>query len=203
MKPLTLGALVVLAVSSLSTASAQTEKFTVGNAAGMKASQEFTFDSVADFENFTGQTHKVTGSITINPKAGTASGRILVDIASIDTGMAARDEHLRSEQWFNTARFPNAVFETTSVKRKSGDTFEVAGRLMLHGVTRTIKTEATARYMKASEATRKAMFKGDVLNVKTSFKFRLADYGVTIPSIAKGKVGETITVRLNLFGYSG
>lgn len=194
---------VALAALTISSAFAQNMKFTVGNAGGMKVSQVFSFDSDADFENFTGQTHKVSGSINFDPKSGKGGGRIVVDIASIDTGIALRNEHLRSDMWFNAGKHPQAVFEATSVKRKTGDKYEVVGKLTLHGVTKTIKTEATAKYIKESEATRKAMFKGDVVNVKTAFQIKLADFGVMIPGMAKGKVAETINVKLNVFGYTG
>lgn len=192
-----LGAL--LATSAL----AQNQTFKIGNAGGMKVSQVFSFDSDAQFENFTGQTHKVTGSINFDPSTNKGSGKITVDLASIDTGIPLRNEHLQSDMWFNTAKFPNAVFETTEVKHKSGEKYDVTGKLTLHGVTKTIKTECTVKYIKESDATRKAMFMGNVLNIKTTFKIKLADFGVMIPDMAKGKVAETITVKLNVFGYTG
>ena len=194
---LALGALIVTG------AYAQSQKFMVGNAGGMKVSQIFTVDSDADFENFTGQTHKVSGMINFDPKSQTGGGKIIVDLASIDTGIALRNEHLRSDMWFNTEKFPEAVFEASSVKHKSGDKYEVAGKLTIHGVTRTVKTECTLRYIKQSDATKKAMFMGDVVNLKTSFKVKLADFGAMIPDMAKGKVAETINVKLNVFGYTG
>lgn len=194
---------VALAALTISSALAQNMKFTVGNAGGMKVSQTFTVDSDADFENFTGQTHKVSGMINFDPKSQTGGGKITVDLVSIDTGIALRNEHLRSDMWFNTEKYPEAVFETTSVKHKSSDKYEVAGRLTIHGVTKTIKTECTVRYIKQNEATKRAMFMGDVVNLKTSFKVKLADFGVMIPDMAKGKVAETITVKLNVFGYTG
>ena len=196
-------ATLALAALFVTGALAQSQKFMVGNAGGMKVSQIFTVDSDADFENFTGQTHKVTGALTFDPAKGTGGGKIVVDLNSIDTGLAMRNEHLRGDMWFNTAKYPQAVFEAKSVRRKSGDKYEVTGNLTLHGVTKTIKAECTARYIKESEATKKAMFMGDVLNVKTAFQVKLADFGVMIPDMAKGKVAETITVRLNVFGYTG
>lgn len=192
-----------LAAVTITGAFAQTQKFTFGNAGGMKVAQTFTFDSEADFENFTGQTHKITGNLSFDPVKHTGSGKIIVDLASVDTGIALRNEHLRSEMWFNTAKFPQAVFQTTSVKHKTGDTYTISGKLSMHGVTKTVSTTATVRYLKASAATKKAMFSGNVVNVKAAFKVRLADYGVTIPSMAKGKVAETITVRINAFGMTG
>lgn len=182
---------------------AQNMKFSVGNAGGAKVSQIFSFDSVAEIENFSGQTKKVSGSFNFDPIKGTGSGRIVVDIASVDTGIALRNEHLRSNMWFDAKKFPQAVFEATKVKRLTGDKYQVTGKLTVKGVTKTITTEATAKYTKESRTTRKAKFKGNVVNLKTSFNVKLSDYGVMIPGPAKGKVAETITVKLNIFGQTG
>lgn len=187
----------------LATAHAQSQTFKIGDAGAMRVAQTFSFDSDAQFENFTGQTHRVTGAINFNPTTRTGSGRIVVDLASLDTGIALRNEHLRNDSWLHTAKYPTAIFETTEVKHKTGETYEVTGKLTLHGVTKVIKTESTVKYIKESDATRRAMFKGNVVNVKTTFKIKLADYGIRIPGPAQGKVAETITAKLNVFGYTG
>ena len=199
-KTLTLASALLIGASF---ANAQVKEFKVGNAGGMKVSQVFTVDSDAQFENFTGQTHNVEGSIKFDPAKKGGSGRIDVDLTSLDTGIALRNEHLRSEMWFNTEKYPEATFEATGVHHKRGDLYEVTGKLTLHGVTKTIKANCVVRYIKESEATRKAMFKGDVLQVKTDFAIRLADFGVMIPDMAKGKVAETIQAHLNVFAQSG
>jgi len=186
-----------------SLAGAQERTFKIGNAGGMKVSQVFTIDSDADFENFTGQTHDVSGTISFDPSAKKGGGKIVVNLAALDTGIAMRNEHFRGDMWLNTAKFPAAAFEATGVRHLSGDKYEVTGKLTVHGVTRTIKTQATVRYLKESEATRKAMFMGDVVQLKTQFPIKLADFGVMIPDMAKGKVAETVQARLTVFAYSG
>lgn len=197
--------LATLAISALALtgAYAQNLKFTVGNAGGMKVAQVFAIESDADFENFTGQTHKVSGQISFDPKAKTGGGKLTVDLSSIDTGIPMRNEHMRSDMWMNTEKFPTATFETTEVRHISGDKYRVIGKLTLHGVTKTIATDATVKYIKENEATKKAMFMGDVVQVKCDFNIRLGDYGVMIPDMAKGKVSETLRARLVVFGYTG
>ncbi len=194
---------VAVAALGLTLAGAADQKFKVGDAGGMKVAQTFSFTSEAQFENFTGQTHKVTGAINFDPVKRTGSGKIEVDLGSVDTGIAMRNEHLQSDMWFNTAKFPKATFETTTVKHVKGDEYQVTGKLTLHGVTRTITTTATVRYLPESDATRKAMFMGNVVDLKCRFQVKLADYGIMIPDMAKGKVAETIAVNLNVFGYTG
>lgn len=202
MKIKTLSTLALSALA-LTSAYAQAQKFTVGSAGGMKVAQVFAIESDADFENFTGQTHKVSGMINFDPKAKAGGGKLTVDLSSIDTGIAMRNEHMRGDMWLNTDKYPTATFETTQVRYLSGDKYRVTGKLTLHGVTKTIMTDATVRYIKESETTKKAMFMGDVVQVKADFKVRLTDFGVMIPDMAKGKVADTLRARLVVFGYTG
>ncbi|HCE00765.1 MAG TPA: YceI family protein [Armatimonadetes bacterium] len=192
----------VLLLGAASAASlAQT--FRVGKEAGLPVSQTVTVESDADFENFTGITHGVSGVIRIDAAKKTGSGRLEIDLASIDTGVPLRNEHMRSPQWLDTAKYPTAVFEATSVRHKSGDTFTVTGKLTFHGVTRTISTDVEARLIRESAQSRAARFKGDVVRVKGQFRLRLSDYGVKIPDMAKGKVAEVVTIRFDVFGQTG
>lgn len=184
-------------------ASAGPIDFKIGNAGGMKVSQVFAIDNDAAFENFTGQTHNVQGSIAFDPQSHKGGGKITVDLSSIDTGIAMRNEHMRGEMWLNTAKFPTATFETTQVRYLGADRYRVSGKLTLHGVTRPVSTEATVKYIKQSEATKKAMFTGDVLQLKTDFSVKLSDFGVMIPDMVQGKVSDTLHARLVVFGYSG
>lgn len=179
---------------------AQSTTFKIG---GSPAMQSFTVDSTADFEDFTGTTNGITGSITFDPTKKTGSGKLTINVAGIKTGIDLRDEHMRAEGWLNTAKFPNAVFETTRVQHVNGNNYRVTGNLTLKGVTKVITTNATVRHIKESEQTRAVRFKGDVVNVKTEFKIKLSDYGVQIPAQAKGKVGESVTIKLSVFGTTG
>lgn len=165
--------------------------------------QSFTVDSTADFEDFTGTTNVITGTVVFDPSKRTGSGKLTINVASIKTGIDLRDEHMRSEGWLSTDKFPNATFETTRVQFVSGTNYRVTGNLTLKGVTKVITTNATVRFIKESEQTRAARFKGDLVNVKTEFKIRLSDYNVQIPAQAKGKVGEVVTIKLSVFGTTG
>lgn len=185
---------------ALTLAYAQVKTYTVSPSSAGKATQAFTFTSNTDVENIVGQTAKIDGTIRFDAAKRTGGGRLAIDLASVDTGIALRNEHMRAPNWIDTGKFPKAVFEATTVKHKSGDDYTVTGKLTFHGVTKPLTTVVTLKYLKASEATRAAGFRGDAVNLKTSFKLRLADYGVTIQPQAKGKVAEVITVALNVFG---
>ncbi len=126
-----------------------------------------------------------------------------MDAASIDTGIPVRNDHMRSSDWLNTAKNPTIVFETTNVRFLRGNTYSVAGRFTLNGVTRNVTTNAEVRYQKESDATRNARFRGDVLQVRTSFRIKLSDYGIKIAGPATGKVANDVTITLTVYGQSG
>ncbi len=60
-----------------------------------------------------------------------------INVASVDTGTPQRDGHLKSPDFFETAKFPTATFKSTSV-RETGDGYDVTGELSLHGVTKPV-----------------------------------------------------------------
>ena len=180
---------------------AQTQTFKVG--AGTPAQQLAQFESVTDFESITGTTAKVTGQITFDPKTSKGGGKIAIDVASFDTGIALRNEHLRGDAWLNAAKFPTIVFEATKTTRKSGDDYTVTGKLTIHGVTKEVTVPVKLSYRKGDATTQGKGFKGDIVRLQTSFKVKLADYGISIPGPAKDKVSPSITIRVTAFGQSG
>ena len=64
-----------------------------------------------------------------------------VNVASIDTEEADRDEHLRSADFFNVAEFPEMTFESTRVEAIDSESSRVYGKLTMHGVTGEIKLD--------------------------------------------------------------
>lgn len=64
-----------------------------------------------------------------------------IDASSIDTGMEARDAHLRSADFFDTESYPQLTFRSTSIAA-SRDGYRIDGDLTMHGVTRPVSLEA-------------------------------------------------------------
>jgi polyisoprenoid-binding protein YceI len=66
-----------------------------------------------------------------------SSVTVTIDAASIDTGIAKRDEHLR-EELFNVAKYPEITFKSRRVKQTGANTGEISGDLTMRGVTHAI-----------------------------------------------------------------
>ncbi len=65
-----------------------------------------------------------------------------IPAATIDTGVPARDEHLRSPDFFEASRFPNLTFRSTGVESLGAARYRVRGDLTIRDVTRPVILEA-------------------------------------------------------------
>jgi polyisoprenoid-binding protein YceI len=80
----------------------------------------------------------VSGVIHFDPTNVAKSGvDATIDVTTVDTGVAARDTHLKSPDFFDAAKFPTMTFKSTKVA-KAGDGYAVTGDLTLHGVTKSV-----------------------------------------------------------------
>jgi polyisoprenoid-binding protein YceI len=71
-----------------------------------------------------------------NPAQGSVS--VEIDVNSIDTGVADRDNHLRSPDFFDVANYPVMTFRSTSGSVRSGSSGTITGDLTIRGITRPV-----------------------------------------------------------------
>lgn len=62
-----------------------------------------------------------------------------VNIASIDTDDEQRDEHLRTKDFFDVEKYPNATFESSLIESIGEKKYKVAGELTIHGITKLVE----------------------------------------------------------------
>ncbi|WP_405998286.1 YceI family protein [Streptomyces sp. NBC_00829] len=89
--------------------------------------------------NVRGSFGEFSGSLRLNgtdPQRSTAE--IDVKIASIDTGIADRDAHLRSGDFFEAEQFPLMTFRSTGAEQLGGDAYRISGDLTIKDVTRPL-----------------------------------------------------------------
>lgn len=85
-----------------------------------------------------GQFKVFSGTIIAAEDALASSVEAHIDLASVDTGDAKRDEHLRSPEFFDVERNGEITFRSTSV-RPDGSDYVLAGELSLRGVSRNVE----------------------------------------------------------------
>jgi polyisoprenoid-binding protein YceI len=91
-----------------------------------------------------GRFAKFEGKISFDPDNPSASYvEVSIDPASIDTGDAQRDGHLRSADFFDVEKFPNASYRSTRIEALGEDRYRVTGHLTVHGVTRPVVLQVT------------------------------------------------------------
>jgi polyisoprenoid-binding protein YceI len=87
------------------------------------------------FKEFEGTAHVDTA----NPSASTIA--LTIKAASIDTGVADRDGHLRTGDFFDAETYPEITFSSTKVEREDDTTWLVTGDLTIKGVTQPVTVE--------------------------------------------------------------
>lgn len=94
--------------------------------------------------------NKIAGAFTDTDITVTASKEDFSDAvfsfsaktASIDTRVEARNNHLKTADFFDVEKYPTITFKSTKVKKAGKDKLKVTGDLTMHGVTKTVTLDA-------------------------------------------------------------
>jgi polyisoprenoid-binding protein YceI len=90
-----------------------------------------------------GRFNDVAGEIVLDKDAVT-SAKATIQVKSIDTHIAMRDDDLRSAKYFDAENYPTIMFESTNIE-KDGDKTMVVGQFTMHGVTKEIRFPFVAK----------------------------------------------------------
>ena len=118
-----------------------------------------------------------------------------VQVASIDTGDPDRDAHLRSPDFFDVERYPEARFESTRIQHVEGGTYRIAGDLTIKEVTREVEFDATV------EGSGEDPWGNERVGVSVRGSVDRTDFGLTWQQkLAAGGVlvGEEVKILIDL-----
>jgi polyisoprenoid-binding protein YceI len=156
------------------------------------------FISKATVEGFEGKTNKLEGHLAVDPESvgDSVSVHFEVDLASLDTGIAKRNKHMR-ENHLETAKYPKAIYDGITVRAPSGaklvpgkpTLLDVEGTFTLHGVSRRMRITVEATYEPKQGGAR--------IVFHTAFPVALADYAISRPEFLFLKLAEVQDVRVN------
>jgi len=122
----------VLALMAAVTAQAATYKIDTDHSTVAFKIRHLVGRVAGRFDKFDGTFNYEAG----NAKAWSATANI--DPASIDTGNAKRDGHLKSPDFFDTAKYPSMKFVSTGASSVQGAKATLTGNLTMHGVTKPV-----------------------------------------------------------------
>jgi polyisoprenoid-binding protein YceI len=98
----------------------------------------FEADHLGGLSVWRGKFVKSSGTIVLDREKGSGTVDVTVDASSIDFGMPKLNEHAKSAEMFDVAKFPTATFKGTLAKFQDGAPTEVDGQFTLHGVTKPL-----------------------------------------------------------------
>jgi polyisoprenoid-binding protein YceI len=171
-----------------------------------QAGQKYTFDqnqSTIGFEVHhllgmaRGQFHQFSGTIDLDrdqPERSSVSARI--QVASIDTGIHQRDEHLRSGAFFDAGKFPVITFQSASVNKTGERAGDVNGEFTMHGVKRPIVLHVQLLDGGPNDETRWKV---------TTARLRRKDFGLLFGGTAEAisGIGQDVAVNIEIVARPG
>jgi len=128
-----------------------------------------------------GRFNKTSGKIVLDRTAKTGSVDILIDAASVSTGLPKLEEHLRDESFLDAEKNPNITFKSKSLQFKGDTLVSVPGELTIRGITKpatlTVNTFHCAPH---------PMSKKEVCGADAVVTIKRSDYGITfaLPGLA-------------------
>jgi polyisoprenoid-binding protein YceI len=186
---LTLAALLTLSGTALGSEAVKPGTYTV-DASHTKVGFEVAHLVISSVE---GRFGKVEGKVELSDKFDKSKFTMKAETASVDTGVAKRDEHLRSPDFFDAAKYPEMKFESTEVKGKP-ESFKLTGDLTIKGVTKKVTFDS--KYL----GTVNDGFGNDRSAFTAKAKINRKDFGLAWGNMMeKGPiVGDEVTIDLKV-----
>jgi polyisoprenoid-binding protein YceI len=118
-----------------------------------------------------------------------------IDVASIDTDIEKRDNHLKSAEFFNADQFPKIMFKSTSFTKVEGNKYKLVGDLTIRDVTKPVELDVVYNGMVKN-------FMGkDKAGFKLMGEINRFDYGLTWNKLMEtggAVVGKTVYIEGNI-----
>ncbi len=135
------------------------------------------------------------GEIVTAPDPLDSSVSVSIDLASIDTGNADRDAHLRSADFFSVEEYSTMTYRSTGV-RSDGENLVVEGELTLHGVTKPVELALEVNGFQPVTP-----FGDSRVGFSATTEIDRNDFGITFNMVLEGGglgLGEKIKVALEI-----
>jgi polyisoprenoid-binding protein YceI len=168
-------------VASPATAQGQKYLITTQNSKIEFVGSKVTGKHNGSFGDFSGQI-----DYTGNPE--TSRVNITIKTDSITTDTPDLTKHLKTADFFDVAKFPEATFVSTAIKPggENGATHTVTGNLTLHGVTKAVTFPATINVTP------------EAATVESSFSINRKDFGINYAGAADNLIRDNVVLTLHI-----
>jgi polyisoprenoid-binding protein YceI len=133
----------------------------------------FEADHMGGLSVWRGKFTATSGKVVYDKDAKAGSIDVTVDISSIDFGNVKLDEHAKSAEIFDAAKYPTATYTGKFTKWNGASPTEAQGTLTLHGVTKPVTLVIDSFLCKPSPMTKK-----EVCGADATATFNRSDFGV-------------------------
>jgi polyisoprenoid-binding protein YceI len=164
------------------TTGAQTYGITPQNSKVEWIGSKVTGSHNGSFEKFNGEIHYANNDVA------QSHVQITIDTSSVKADDPKLTEHLKSPDFFDVVKFPEAKFESTTIKAggEKGATHTVTGNLTMHGVTKSITFPATISVL------------GDAATVEANFALNRKDFGINYAGAADNLIRDEVVMTLRI-----
>lgn len=133
------------------------------------------------------------GTIVADPTdLAKSSVEVTIQAASIDTDIAARDNHLRNAEFLDVEKFPQITFKSTRVEKGEGGAFVARGTLTMHGVSRDLSLPfRVGGPVKDARA-------GSRVGFETQIRLNRQDYGIKYDQVLDGVIALANDVDITI-----
>lgn len=121
------------------------------------------------------------------PDFSDAQFTLTVDVASIDTEVERRDNHLRSPDFFDAAKFATMTFKSASLKPAGENRYKLSGDLTLHGETRPVVMDLWYRGTTSNQNNQVAGF-------QLTGTLKRSDFGIG-PKFPAAAIGDEVSIK--------
>lgn len=133
----------------------------------------FEADHFGGMSILRGKFNSSSGKVVLDKEGKTGSVEVTVDTSSIDFGNPKLNEHVKTPDMFDVAKYPQASYKGTLAKFKDGAPTEIEGELTLHGVTKPVMLKINQFKCMVNP-----MSKKEVCGADAEGSFSRADFGI-------------------------
>ena len=177
-----------LLLASAAVLSAQAETYTIDS---VHSSAGFSLRHLVS--KFSSSFTKVSGTVNYDAaKPEASSVEATVEIASVATANEKRDNHIKSPDFFDAAKFPTASFKSTSWKKTGDNTFDVTGNLTIKDVTKQIVIKTTL------VGSGPGMGGATLTGWEATTTIKKSDYGLAGPAMLSSVLGDDVALTISV-----